>query len=106
MAKITYISHAGEEMVADIAPGYSLMEGAVGNGIDGIDAVCGGNCYCGTCRVYVDAAWRDKMGAMLDFEKELLEANGDDVDGVRLSCQIKVTEAFEGLILRLPEKQV
>jgi ferredoxin, 2Fe-2S len=58
MAKITYVTHQGTEREVDVPVGMTLMEGAVQNGVDGIEAVCGGNCYCGTCRIYVASAWK------------------------------------------------
>ncbi|MCR5875878.1 MULTISPECIES: 2Fe-2S iron-sulfur cluster-binding protein [unclassified Phenylobacterium] len=105
MAKITYIEHDGTEHVIDVKSGLSVMEGAVKNNIPGIDADCGGACACATCHVYVDEAWLDVAGwrsatevAMLDFAEEVEENS-------RLSCQIKVTDALNGLVARMPQSQ-
>jgi 2Fe-2S ferredoxin len=105
MPKITYIEHNGRAHTVDVPVGWSVMEGAVNNQIPGIDADCGGACACATCHVYVDPAWRDKLppreemeASMLDFALELKESS-------RLSCQIKVTEALDGLIVRMPKSQ-
>ena len=105
MARITFVTAEGREQVAEIDPGRSLMEGAVGGGIDGIDAECGGNAYCGTCRVYAEPSWLERLPPQQDFELALLAAVEDDSPGVRLSCQIPVTAALEGLIVRLPPSQ-
>lgn len=105
MVKITFITADGREQLAEIQPGISLMEGAVGNGIEGIDAECGGNCYCGTCRVYVDPAWRIAVGGQGEFEKPVIETAGDDNPDVRLSCQITVTPELDGLVVRTPASQ-
>ena len=86
--------------------GLTVMEGAVKNNIPGIDADCGGACACATCHVYVDEAWlrqdrrppRPWRSRMLDFA-ENVEPNS------RLSCQIKVTDALDGLVVRMPESQ-
>ncbi len=105
MAKITYVEHDGTEHVLDVKSGLSVMEGAVKNNIPGIDADCGGACACATCHVYVEGDWLSKTGdksameeSMLDFA-ESVEANS------RLACQIKVSDALDGLVVRMPESQ-
>lgn len=105
MARITFITHTGAAQTVEIAAGASLMEGAKAEGIDGIEAVCGGNAYCGTCRVHVDESWRDTLGAATEIELPMIEASGDETPGVRLSCQIAVTDKLDGLLVRLPESQ-
>ena len=62
MAQITFIAADGTRQAVDIAPGTTLMEGAVGGGVAGIDAECGGNCYCGTCRVHIAPEWLAAVG--------------------------------------------
>ncbi len=105
MVSIIFIAADGREQRAEIAPGTSLMEGAVGNGIDGIDAECGGNCYCGTCRVYVDPEWQAAVGGQGEIEVPVIESTCDDDPTVRLSCQITVTPELDGLVVRLPVSQ-
>jgi 2Fe-2S ferredoxin len=105
MAKITFIEHSGVEHVVDVKPGQSVMEGAVKNNIPGIDADCGGACACATCHVYVDEAWRDKTGEPTAMEESMLDFAESVEPNSRLSCQIKVTEALDGLIVRIPESQ-
>ena len=105
MVTITFIAADGRKQIADIEPGTSLMEGAVGNGIDGIDAECGGNCYCGTCRVYVDPAWQAAVGRAGDFETPVIETAGDGDPSVRLACQITVTPDLDGLVVSTPSSQ-
>ena len=105
MAKITYIQHDGTEHVIDVKTGLSVMEGAVKNNIPGIDADCGGACACATCHVYVDEAWREKTGSPSAMEESMLDfAEGVEANS-RLACQIKVSDALDGLIVRLPESQ-
>ena len=106
MAKITYIQFSGAEYVLDIAPGLSVMQGAVANDVRGIIGDCGGNCQCATCHVYVDPAWLDKIKEMSAIEEGLLEEVCDGQPNSRLSCQIKVTQELYGLVVRLPAKQV
>ncbi len=105
MPKITYIEHNGSEHVIDVKSGLSVMEGAVKNNIPGIDADCGGACACATCHVYVDAAWADKTGAKSAMEESMLDFAENVEPTSRLSCQIKVTDQLDGLVVRMPESQ-
>jgi 2Fe-2S ferredoxin len=105
MAKVTFIAHDGKEHVVDIAEGWSLMEGAVKNGIPGIDADCGGACACATCHVYVDPAWTASLPPIADTEEAMLDFALVTAPNSRLSCQIRVTSDMDGLIVRLPASQ-
>jgi 2Fe-2S ferredoxin len=105
MAKITYIEFSGKERVLDLASGLSVMQGAVKNSVRGIIGDCGGSCSCGTCHVYVDPAWVDKVGEISPSEAVLLEEVCDTQPNSRLSCQIKITDDLDGLVVRLPAKQ-
>ena len=105
MAKITYIEHDGTEHVVDVKPGQSVMEGAVKHNIPGIDADCGGACACATCHVYVDPAWTGKTGEKSAMEESMLDFAEAVEDNSRLSCQIKVTDELDGLVVRMPESQ-
>ncbi len=105
MAKIKYIQFNGAERVVDVAAGASLMSGAVDNGIPGILADCGGAATCGTCHVYIDPAWSDKLPAPIPMEANMLECIDNVVANSRLSCQIQITDALDGMTVRLPEKQ-
>ena len=105
MAKITYIEHNGNEHTLDVDNGLTVMEGAVRNMVPGIDADCGGACACATCHVYVDANWTAKTGPREAMEDSMLDfAEGVEANS-RLSCQIKVTDELDGLIVRIPEHQ-
>jgi 2Fe-2S ferredoxin len=106
MPKITYIEHAGREHVVEVPVGLSVMEGAVKNAIPGIDADCGGACACSTCHVYVDPAWVDKLPPRESMEEDMLDFAYEPKANSRLTCQIKVTPALDGLIVRMPEKQI
>ncbi len=105
MAKITYIEFNGTEHVVDVKPGLSVMEGAVKNNIPGIDADCGGACACATCHVYVDQAWLDKTGSQSAMEESMLDFAENVEPTRRLSCQIKVTDELDGLVVRMPQSQ-
>ncbi len=107
MAKITYIEHNGTSHDVEVANGLTVMEGARDNGIPGIEADCGGACACSTCHVYVDAAWVEKLPAMDDMEEDMLDfAFEPDPARSRLTCQIKVSDEIDGLIVHMPEKQI
>ncbi|MBR9843038.1 MAG: 2Fe-2S iron-sulfur cluster binding domain-containing protein [Rhodobacteraceae bacterium] len=107
MAKITYIEHNGAEHVVDVASGLTVMEGARDNNIPGIEADCGGACACSTCHVYVDAAWVEKIPGKDDMEEDMLDfAYEPDPVRSRLTCQIKVTDDMDGLIVHMPERQI
>jgi 2Fe-2S ferredoxin len=106
MAKITYIEHGGKEHVVEVATGKTVMEGARDNGVAGIEADCGGACACSTCHVYVDLAWMSKLPEMDVMEKDMIDfAFEPDPDRSRLTCQIKVTDDIDGLVVQLPERQ-
>jgi 2Fe-2S ferredoxin len=105
MAKITYIACNGAERTAEVKPGWSVMEGAVKNNITGIVAECGGSMSCGTCHVWIDEAWRERIGPAKGGELELLEISDNFRGGSRCACQIKVTDGLDGLVVRTPESQ-
>jgi 2Fe-2S ferredoxin len=106
MAKITYIESGGQEHLVEVEAGRSVMQSAVAHNVRGIIGECGGSCLCATCHVYVDAAWLDKVGFKTETEELLLEEVCDPRPNSRLSCQISVTEDLDGLVVRLPDKQV
>jgi 2Fe-2S ferredoxin len=105
MAAITYIEHDGAAHRIEVPDGHSVMEGAVNNGLAGIDAECGGNCACATCQVFIDDAWTGRIEAPSDMEEAMLDMADQAQPGARLSCQIKVGAALDGLIVRLPATQ-
>jgi 2Fe-2S ferredoxin len=105
MAKITYVEHDGTEHTIEVKNGMSVMEGAIKNNVPGIDADCGGACACATCHVYVDAAWEGKTGEKSAMEESMLDFAENVEENSRLSCQIKVSDELDGLIVRMPESQ-
>src|SRR5262245_26780140 len=105
MAKITFIQPDGSEQVVVGEPGMTAMETAKKNLVAGIEAECGGACSCATCHVYVDDAWREKVGPPSDIQYDILDFPFDEHPSTRLPYQIKVTEALDGLLLKVPDKQ-
>ena len=105
MPKIKFITHTGEEKIVEARTGNSLMNTAVDNGIEGVVAECGGNMSCATCHVYFDEGWIGKLDAPQAMEKEMLEFVIHPQPTSRLSCQIRITDELEGLVVYLPESQ-
>jgi 2Fe-2S ferredoxin len=105
MTTITFIDANGAERVIENAPeGHSLMEVARANGVEGIPGDCGGSCACATCHVYVDAAWRDRVGKPDEVETMTLDMVGNLRPESRLSCQIKVRADLDGLKLTVAKE--
>jgi ferredoxin, 2Fe-2S len=107
MPVITYVEYDGTEHAVEVPVGRSVMQGAVDNNVPGIDADCGGACACATCHVYVDAAWLGRIGVPAPGSQEASMLGFAAVTRAdsRLSCQIAVTEALDGLVVRMPEGQ-
>lgn len=105
MAVVTFISHDGNSTEVEVSPGTSVMQAAVDNMIDGIVGECGGSCSCATCHCYVDESWSGRLPPASGMEKDMLECVLEPRANSRLSCQIVVTDALDGLVIRLPESQ-
>lgn len=105
MPKITFVDHTGEERTLDATNGETVMETAIKNAVPGIDADCGGACACATCHVYVDHAFMAKVGQPEDMEQSMLDFAENVQDNSRLSCQITVSDALDGLRVTTPESQ-
>ncbi|MYZ49929.1 2Fe-2S iron-sulfur cluster-binding protein [Propylenella binzhouense] len=105
MAKITFITVDGTRYDVTADSASTVMEAAIRNGVPGIEAECGGACACATCHVYVDEAWREATGEPQPMEEDMLDFAYDVRPGSRLSCQIRVTDALDGLVVRVPERQ-
>jgi len=105
MVKITYIDSGGAARTVEAEIGSTVMETAIKNSIPGIEAECGGACACSTCHVYVDDAWTSVTGDPSPMEEDMLDFAFDVRANSRLSCQLKVSEAFDGLVVTTPERQ-
>jgi 2Fe-2S ferredoxin len=105
MPKITYIEHDGTSRTVDAEVGATVMETAIRNSVPGIVAECGGACSCATCHVHVDEAWSEKVGPPSAMEEDMLDFAFDVKPTSRLSCQIKVTDELDGLVVRTPSQQ-
>ena len=105
MAKITFIDSAGTARSVDAEIGSTVMETAIKNDIPGIEAECGGACACATCHVYIDEAWREKVGEPSPMEEDMLDFAFEVRPNSRLSCQIKVRDDLDGLVVTTPSRQ-
>ncbi|MDL2400580.1 2Fe-2S iron-sulfur cluster-binding protein [Rhizobium mayense] len=105
MTKVTIVAFDGTRFDLDADDGSTVMENAVRNSVPGIEAECGGACACATCHVYVDEEWAEKVGGPEPMEEDMLDFAFDVRPTSRLSCQIKVTKALDGLVVHVPERQ-
>lgn len=105
MPTITYVDHQGNAKEVHAAAGTTVMQAAVDNGIDEIQAECGGACSCATCHCYVDDNWASKFDEAGEIEQEMLTCVTDQQPNSRLSCQLEVTDEHDGLVVSMPESQ-
>ena len=105
MAKINFVDHNGETRTVDVENGATVMEAAIRNAIPGIEAECGGACACATCHVYVDEQWTEVVGPPEAMEEDMLDFAFDVRPTSRLSCQIRMKAAYDGLTVHVPERQ-
>ena len=105
MVKVTYVEHDGTRHTVEGEVGATVMETAVRNNVPGIEAECGGACACATCHVYVDPGWVEATGSPQPMEEDMLDFAYDMRDTSRLSCQIKLREDLDGLVVSVPERQ-
>jgi 2Fe-2S ferredoxin len=106
MPRVTYVLPDGSRQEAQAADGASVMDTAIKNNIRGIDAECGGCLSCATCHVYVDEAWIGKLPAPEGDEADMLGfAAAERQPTSRLSCQIAMSAALDGLVVRIPPTQ-
>lgn len=99
MAKITYITPDGTQHDVEVDAGDTLMDGAINHGIDGIVAECGGACACATCHSFIAPEWFSKIPQKDDMEEFMLDSLDEQKENSRLTCQVKVTDELDGLIV-------
>lgn len=105
--RITFIAADDTVTEVEAETGDSVMHAAVAHDVDGIIGECGGSMMCATCHCYVDEAWAGKTGPRNDGEGDLLDCAASEVRPTsRLSCQIRLSEELDGLVVRLPEAQI
>ena len=105
MATIQFIEPDGTAVAHDSAGAQSVMEVATTHQVRGIVGECGGGCSCATCHVYVDAAWYGRLPPPDEMELGMLEGAIEPGPLSRLSCQIRISEALDGLVVSVPKGQ-
>lgn len=105
MPRLVFRQPNGDTRTVNARTGLTLMEAAVREALDGIDAECGGACACATCHVYVADEWLGAVGSPDAIEDEMLEGVPERRRGSRLSCQIKLHDLLDGLTVEIPETQ-
>jgi 2Fe-2S ferredoxin len=103
MTKITYISPTNQGYVVKAEIGQTLMQIAVNNNIEGIDADCGGQCACATCHIIIPKEYRDHTGQADEDESALLDFLDNRKAGSRLSCQVVMSTELGGMIIKIPD---
>ena len=106
MPQITFIDVDAKVTRVDAALGATAMEIARSNGVRGIVAQCGGECVCSTCHCYVADEWFARLPTMREDEANLIEFAWRPKPNSRLACQITITDALDGLVLYVPERQL
>ena len=105
MARITFIEHTGKRIEVDAENGESLMNAALASGVEGLSAECGGCLSCATCHAYVDEEWVERIPSPSDEELVMVECAVDARHNSRLTCQVMVSDAMDGLVIHLPASQ-
>ena len=107
MIEVTYVDSAGNRRTVEAESGQSIMQIAIDNAIDGILGDCGGSCTCATCHCFVEREWLGKTGEADNLEKDMLAMSAvPPEENSRLSCQIKLNEDMDGLVVHMPESQL
>lgn len=106
MVQITFKQPDNQEQTIDAPEGLSIMEVALRNNIDGIDADCGGGCSCATCHIYIDSSFSEITGKPSAAEEDMLDFAFDVRPESRLSCQIRITPQMDQMVVHIPQKQM
>lgn len=105
MARITFNAADGQEIEIHARTGFSLMEVAVNAGVAGIDGECGGGCSCATCHIFISPEFLNAIDPATEYEEDLLECLDIRQPNSRLSCQVKVSDALDGVAITVPQHQ-
>ena len=105
MGKATFIDRNGNPITVTVENGKSLMQASLDHSIEGIGAECGGQCSCATCHVHLEDGWYERVPPASDREQEMLECVIDPDATSRLSCQVLMSDALDGIVVRVADKQ-
>jgi len=106
MPSIIFVEPGGAEHHVQVLEGETLLRVALEHGVEGILGDCGGNCACATCHIYAEGEAASALSAPAEDEQAMLEGALHPQANSRLGCQIKVSVALDGLIVRMPPSQV
>jgi len=104
MGKLVIVNREGAETEVEVANGFTVMEAIRDNGFDELLALCGGCCSCATCHIHIDPAFQGKLPAMSEDENDLLDSSDHRDEFSRLSCQVKMSDALDGLRVIIAEE--
>ena len=105
MPRIIFLTTDGARHEVEIESGYTVMEAAINNNIEGIIAECGGACACATCHSYISEEWGNRLPQMDDMEDSMLDAAYDRRDNSRLTCQLEISDEWDGLVVQVGENE-
>ena len=105
MPKVIYVDSEGQRREVEVPVGSTVMEGAIDNDVSGIVAECGGACACATCHAYVADDWLAKLPPPSDMEDTMLESARERRPNSRLTCQIELTDALDGLEVQVADNE-
>ena len=105
MPKITYKDNQGNSKTIEVEKGLSVMEGAIQNDVQGIDADCGGSMACATCPANDEEKWLNKLPKAEEAEEDMIDMAFEPKKNSRLSCQLIITDDLDGLIVTTPKQQ-
>jgi ferredoxin, 2Fe-2S len=105
MPRVIFITFSGERHPIDVPAGTTLMRAATDHSVPGIDGDCGGQCACATCHLFVESPWLARLSPRSDHEEDMLNFTSDLRENSRLGCQIRLTDALDGIVVHLPQGQ-
>ncbi len=106
MPRVTFVQPDASRTTIEVATGITAMEAARNHDVRGIKAECGGQCSCSTCHCYIDRVWLERLPPKNEHEASLIEFAWEPRETSRLACQIMLTDALDGLVLYVPERQL
>jgi ferredoxin, 2Fe-2S len=105
MIRLVFETPAGARIELAVPAAGSVMQAAKTHAVPGIDADCGGSMVCGTCHAIVSPQWQQALPGQSEFERLILEGVPDTQPNTRLTCQIPITDALDGIVFRVPSRQ-
>lgn len=105
MLTLKVVEHSGTVHMIDVPEGTSVMRATLGSGVPGIVGDCGGFLSCATCHGYVDPEWSCRLEPPSEEESQMIECALNVRPNSRLTCQIIMSAALDGLVVTLPQSQ-